>query len=137
MDDFENLIAHIILFGTHGRFLFPLILKKKTYLLLITQFQFILISIFCHHFISTKTFTWKIQRSNQINLIKGLCLSHMFFLASSHKKKWKSKKLSPHRNHYFRYFFCKSVLSHTLWKKKSIHAITHKKFSNKRRKTSY
>ena len=29
MDDFENLIAHIILFGTHGRFLFPLILKKK------------------------------------------------------------------------------------------------------------
>jgi len=26
----------------------------------------------------------------------------------------------------FQYFFCKSILSHTLWKKKSIHAITHK-----------
>ena len=35
----------------------------------------------------------------------GLCLSHMFFIESSHKKKHENRnKVLPHRNHDIHYF---------------------------------
>ena len=57
-----------------------------------------------------------------IYLKKGLCLSHMLFIATSHKKKHESwNNVSPLRNHDIHYFCGKSVFG-----KKPFHAITHK-----------
>jgi hypothetical protein len=60
---------------------------------------------------------------------KGLCLSHMFFLASSHTKKHKKRKMfSPHRNHDIHYYFSKLCITHEMKKKVISRYNTHKKF---------
>ena len=102
---------------------------KKGYACLVTNLGRLNIELFCDQVPRTcenflklcenkyykDTIFHRSIRNFMVKKIKGLCLSRMFFLASSHKKKNENQKnVSPHRNHGFHYFFCESVLSHTL-----------------------
>jgi peptidyl-prolyl cis-trans isomerase-like protein 2 len=101
---------------------------KKGYACLVTNLGRLNIELFCDQVPRTcenflklcenkyykDTIFHRSIRNFMVKKIKGLCLSHMFFLASSHKKKNENQKnVSPHRNHFVNQFF------RTLYEKKS------------------
>ena len=83
--------------------------------------QYYFINLFINLFDSSKKKEEKTIRMSLCNVSTHLFFPNFrvyvyrrCFLQDRHTKKMKIKKFSPHSNHDFYYFFCKSVLSHTL-----------------------